>query len=68
MRVKQTNQCLIGLSKLSHPLLSHTVGLVVWVTGFSAGTAHERRVYTGDNEAGCYHVTVAQDYGYVISL
>lgn len=39
-----------------------------WVTGISAYIAYKHRVHTTDNEAGCYHVIVAQDYGYVISL
>lgn len=39
-----------------------------WITGFKAPTAHKHRVHAEDNEAGCYRVTLAEDYCYVISL
>lgn len=62
------NQCLVIPFEWLLPLISDTVGSAVWVTGISAYIAYKHRVHTTDNEAGCYHVIVAQDYGYVISL
>lgn len=49
-------------------LFSLTHGSFTRITGFKAPTAHKHRVHTEDNEAGCYHVTLAEDYCYVISL
>lgn len=52
---------LLNLFSLAH-------GSFTRITGFKAPTAHKQRVHAEDNEAGCYRLTLAEDYCYVISL
>lgn len=52
---------LLNLFSLAH-------GSFTRITGFKAPTAHKHRVHAEDNEAGCYRVTLAEDYCYAISL
>lgn len=52
---------LLNLFSLAH-------GSFTRITGFKAPTAHKHRVHAEDNEAGCYRLTLAEDYCYVISL